>query len=81
MKMRALFTLFLLCISPAAAQQPQPKQDDPAFMQRALTALQAQRNQALDYAAVEAARVAALTEELGKAQTRIKELEKSTPKK
>jgi hypothetical protein len=59
-----------LMISPALAQQA-----DPAFMQRAIAALQAQRNQALDAAAVSDAKVAGLTEDLTKANSKIKELE------
>lgn len=54
--------------SPAFAQQ----QPDPAFLQRALAAMQAQRNQAQDIAAE---REAQLAVELAKAQARIKELE------
>lgn len=62
--------LILLTTGPALAQQA-----DPAFLQRAITAIQAQRNLALDAQAVAEARVAMQTEELTKAQARIKELE------
>lgn len=69
---RALILVLLLGMSSAAAQQ-QPA--DPAFLQRAVTALQAQRNQALDAAAAHEARAAGLADDLAKAQARIKELE------
>jgi hypothetical protein len=65
-----LFALFTL---PAYAQQ----QTDPAFMQRAITSLQLQRNAALDQVVVSDAKVAGLTEDLTKAQARIKELEEA----
>lgn len=55
--------LLMLAAWPALAQQQPP---DPAFMQRALGALQAQRNQA---------KAAGLADDLAKAQARIKELE------
>ena len=62
---------------PAFAQQP-----DPAFMQKAITALQAQRNQALDSAAVAEAKASGVSDELNNAKNRIKELEdKYEPKK
>ena len=57
--------------SPAVAQQ-----QDAAFLTRAIGALSAQRNQALDSAAAQQARADGLQEELFKAQERIKELEK-----
>lgn len=60
----------LLTIAPAFGQQA-----DPAFMLKAITALQAQRNEALDSAATAQARAAVLSDELAKAQARIKELE------
>ncbi len=62
--------VFLALVAPAAAQQP-----DPAFLQRAITAVQTQRNLAMDAAAVAEAKVATVTEELNKAQLRVKELE------
>ena len=43
-----LACLFVLLTTPALAQQPPP---DPATLQRAIAAIQAQRNQALDQAA------------------------------
>lgn len=70
---RALLALTLLSPLPAVAQVPTPP--DPAFLQRALGSIQSQRNQALDAAAACEARVVGLTEDLAKAQARIKELE------
>jgi hypothetical protein len=72
-----LFSLFAL---PVYAQQ---QQADPAFMQRAITSLQTQRNNAFDAAAVAEAKAAGLTEDLAKANAKIKELEdaKSKPDK
>lgn len=67
--MRYIFVL-LLMTAPALGQQL-----DPAFMQKAINVLQAQRNEALDSAATAQARVAILADELAKAQERIKELE------
>ena len=58
--------------APAFAQQ----QPDPAFLQRALGSMQAQRNQAMDALAVSEAKSAGLADDLAKAQARIKELEK-----
>ncbi len=70
--MRLLISAILLVLTiPALAQQPL----DPAFLQRALGALQAQRNQAMDAAAVSEAKAAGLADDLAKAQARIKELE------
>lgn len=64
--------LFLVLVSSTAFAQQQP---DPAFLQKAIVALQAQRNQALDAYAVDEAKIATLNEEIAKANTRIKELE------
>lgn len=60
----------LLVATPAFAEQP-----DPALLQRALQAMQAQRNQAMDAAAIENAKAAGLADDLAKANARIKELE------
>jgi hypothetical protein len=55
---------------------------DAAFMQRAITSLQAQRNNALDNQAVAEAKATGLAEDLTKANSKIKELEdKITPPK
>lgn len=70
-----IFAAALLAASPVFAQQQAP---DPAFLQRALSAMQAQRNQAMDAAAVQQARADGLADDLAKAQTRIKELEEKS---
>ena len=72
MKKIAIFGAILALTSPAIAQQAPP---DPAVLQRALSALQAQRNQAMDAAASAEIKAAGLAEDLAKAQARIKELE------
>lgn len=74
---RRLVILLAVLATPAFAQQQPP---DPAFLQRALVAMQAQRNQAMDSAAVMEAKLAAAADELTKANARIKELE-SKPEK
>jgi len=66
--------LLALLISSALAQQPQSP--DPAFMQKALTALQGQRNQALDGQAVAEARAAQLADEVAKLKAEIEALKK-----
>lgn len=68
----------LVMITSVAAQQQQP---DPAFLQRAISAVQSQRNLAMDAAAVAEAKVAAVTAELDKAQARVKELEAKVEEK
>lgn len=65
MALRATFLLGSLLLASAAAAQQQPA--DPAFLQRALVALQAQRNQAMDSSAAQQARADGLAEELAKA--------------
>jgi hypothetical protein len=72
MNMKILAFIILLLASPAFAQQ-QP--NDTAFQQRAIAALQAQRNQAMDNAAAQQARADGLAADLATAQARIKELE------
>lgn len=74
--MKRIAILLLLIASPVAAQQ----QADSQFLQRAVTAVQAQRNLALDAQAVAEAKAAVLAEELTKAQAKIKELEAKTDK-
>jgi hypothetical protein len=61
----------LLIAAPAFAQGA-----DPAFMQRAITVLQQQRNNALDAQAAAEAKASGLTEDLNKALAKIKELDK-----
>jgi hypothetical protein len=66
-----LITVTAVLVSfPALAQQP-----DPAFLQRAVQALQAQRNAALDAEAISEAKALGLTEDLNKANLRIKGFE------
>lgn len=69
--MKRLLILACLLATPAFAQQA----PDPAMLQRAIVALQGQRNQAADNAAALEVRAAALADDLAKAQARIKELE------
>lgn len=69
--MKRLLILACLLATPAIAQQ----QPDPAMLQRAIGAVQAQRNQALDQAASCSASAGSLADELTKAQARIKTLE------
>lgn len=64
--------LIVATINTAFAQN---ELNDPAFLQRALAAVQAQRNAALDAAAVAEARAAGLSAELTRTQARVKELE------
>lgn len=71
-----IVTLSVIASSAAFAQQ----QPDTALLQRAANAIQAQRNQAMDAAAVAEARAAGLAEDLAKSNARIKELEgRATP--
>jgi septal ring factor EnvC (AmiA/AmiB activator) len=69
------FALAAIAASPALAQQ-QPS--DPLFLQRQLAMTQATRNQLLDAITAAEARIAGMSEELAKAQTRIKELEQKS---
>lgn len=66
-----LAAIFCLATTVSFAQQA----PDPAFLQRVLPTLQAQRNAALDAQAVAEARAAGLADDLAKANARIKELE------
>jgi hypothetical protein len=76
--MKRLLIALSLFATPAFGQQA----PDPAALQRALVAIQSQRNQAFDLAASWQAQAASLSEDLAKAQARIKELEpKDEPKK
>lgn len=68
-----LILLAALAGSPAAAQQS----GDPANLQRLLTVIEAQRNQALTQHALAEARAAGLAEELTKALAQVKEMEAS----
>ena len=66
-KLLIVSTLFIPAV--AYAQQP-----DATFLQHAVTALQSQRNAALDAQAVAEAKVAGLMDELAKANKQVKEL-------
>jgi len=68
--------LLLLLATPAQAQQQQ--QPDTATLQKAITALQQQRNQAWDAAAAAQIEVQKLSEELAKLKA---EIEKKEPPK
>jgi hypothetical protein len=68
--MKKLLIVSLIALpSMALAQQP-----DPTFLQHAVTALQSQRNAALDAQAVAEAKIAGLTDDLAKANQKVKEL-------
>jgi hypothetical protein len=69
-QMKHIIAIALLTISTTAglAQQAAP---DPAFLQKAITALQTQRNAALDAQAGAEARAATLAEELEKLKAQI----------
>lgn len=71
--MRLILIVAALALASPAFSQQAPL--DSAFLQRAIAAVQTQRNVALDSAAVAEAKVSGLTEELAKANARIKELE------
>lgn len=72
--------LLALLVSSAFAQQPQ-QPPDPAFMQKAIGAMQQQRNQAYDQAAIAEARAAQLADEVAKLKAELDELKKTTPAK
>ena len=74
--MKKIIVIAGLLASTSAFAQQQP---DPAVMQRALNVLQAQRNQAMDSAAIAEARAVGLADDLAKAQAKIKELEPKAP--
>jgi uncharacterized small protein (DUF1192 family) len=77
--MRAILALALmLAVAPALGQQQQQQQQDPAFLQRALGALQAQRNAALDGQAAAEARVGMLTEEVARLTAELKQQKQNT---
>lgn len=77
--MRYAIAIALMLMVPALAQQPAP-QADPAFMQKALTALQAQRNAALDGQAAAQAQAAMLTEEVATLKKQIEDLKPKSDK-
>jgi hypothetical protein len=71
---RILIAASLACLiaGPALAQQQPP---DPVMLQHALTAVRAQREQAFDQSANWEATARRLSDDLAKANARIKELE------
>lgn len=71
------FIAAALLLAPLAANAQQP---DPAFMQKTIGALQAQRNEAMDWRAALEAKLALATDENAKLLARIKELEAKLPK-
>lgn len=71
MYLKFIILISLLLLSTANAQQA-----DPVFLQRAITAVQTQRNLAMDTAAVAEAKLVTITEELTKAQAEIVNLKK-----
>jgi len=75
--LRVTFLLGSLLAFPAFAQ---PVDTNVANLQRIVQVLQAHRNQAMDAAAAAEARAGALSDDLAKAQARIKELEGSKDK-
>lgn len=68
-------TCLIVVAALAISSASYAEQADPAFLQRAVQALQAQRNAALDAQAVAEAKVAGLTEDLNTAKLRIKGFE------
>lgn len=64
-----------LCLYTSVAWAQQAQSPDPAFLQAALNALQVQRNAANDNSAALEAKLNLVTNELAKANTKIKELE------
>lgn len=77
--MKKICLIFLVIVSTGAKAE---EQDKNGLLQKALSVVQAQRNQAMDAAAQAEVRVVSLADELAKAQARIKELEhKSEGKK
>jgi hypothetical protein len=76
--MRLIVAILAALISTAAFAQ---QQQDLDFLKRALAAMLAPRNLALDSAAIAEAKQAGLADELAKAQARIKEIEPMPPKK
>ena len=87
MKRSVLIVLSLLASTPVWAQQAnvtQEQANNPAFLQRVIGSMQGQRNVSNDAVAVLEAKVAGLTDDLNKANAKIKELEdksKSEPDK
>lgn len=77
MRKGILGALAAMLLMPAANAQQAP---DTAALQRAIAALQAQRNQAWDVAVTLEMKAASLAEDLAKAQAKVKELEEKEKK-
>ena len=75
---KKVLVALLLTTSVAYAQAPQP---DVPFLQRAITVLQTQRNNALHAQLVAEAKLQGVTEDLNKALLKIKGLEEEAAKK
>lgn len=75
--MKYLAFAFALLATPALAQQAPP---DPATLQRAIAAIQAQRNAALDQAASMQIEAQRLADENAKLKAEIEALKKDRPK-
>jgi hypothetical protein len=73
--MNKFFIVSAIVLFASGASAQTTMAPDAAFMQRAITSLQAQRNTALDNQAVAEAKASGLAEDLTKANTKIKELE------
>lgn len=70
-----IIAAIVLSMSTVVYAQIPAQQPDPAFMQRAIVSLQAQRNKTLDDAAVSEARAAGLEADLVKERAHSKEFE------
>jgi hypothetical protein len=70
-----IFLILLAISSSALAQQP-----DPVFLQKAIAAVQAQRDAANNNAAIETARAAMLADEVAKLKAEIEEMKKASAK-
>lgn len=73
--MKKILIAVALLFSTASLASAQTQAPDPDFMAKALAALQNQRNQALDNQAALEAKLAQATDQLNKANAKIKELE------
>jgi len=71
----ALIAAFAVVLMPYALAQQRP---DPAFLEKALTSMEAQRNSAMNAHAATEARLALANEEIARLKA---EIEKLTPKK
>jgi chromosome segregation ATPase len=72
--------MFTLLTASALAQQPIPQGADPVFLAQALSALQAQRNRALDEAASAEAQLAQAQKTIADLQKQIADKPKEEPK-